>query len=73
MESATICFTCGQRVTEPPRLNILPDGEPCQACRNRALDAAPSVLPSRARRTPVEPYGELASQDRPYDDRPEPA
>jgi len=73
MKSATFCFTCAQRVTEPPRLNTLPDGEPCPACRERALDAAPSVLPHRPRRVPVEPYGELASQDLPYDDRPEPA
>jgi hypothetical protein len=78
MPSATFCFTCGQPVTEPPRLNRLPGGEPCPACRERALDAVPSVLPmpgaGRAGRIPVEPYGELASQDLPYDDdRPEPA
>ena len=75
MSSATLCFTCGQPVTVPPRLNELPSGGPCLPCRDRALEAAPAVLPFRsgAGRRAVEPYGELASQDLPYDDRPEPA
>ncbi len=75
MPSATYCFTCGQPVTVPPRLNQLPAGGPCPACRDRALDAAPAVLPFRSGsgRAPVEPYGELASQDLPFDDDREPA
>ena len=42
---STLCFTCGQPVSDPPVLNELPSGEPCPACRERALDAAPALLP----------------------------
>ncbi len=48
MDAPTFCFTCGQSIEEPPRLNTLPDGEPCPACRLRALEAAPAILPSPA-------------------------
>lgn len=74
MDSPTFCFSCGQPVTDPPRLNRLKDGSACPACRERALDAAPPILPFQRRQArPVEPYGELASQDWPFDERPEPA
>ena len=43
--SPTLCFTCGLAVTEPPRLNQLPSGETCPACRDRLLDALPPLLP----------------------------
>lgn len=42
----TLCFTCGQEVGEPPRLNKLPEGPTCPACRDRLLDCLPSLLPS---------------------------
>ncbi|MBK7876783.1 MAG: hypothetical protein IPJ77_13745 [Planctomycetes bacterium] len=44
--SPTLCFTCGLAVTDPPRLNHLPSGETCSACRDRLLDALPPLLPS---------------------------
>lgn len=43
----TLCFTCGQEVGEPPRLNKLPEGRSCPACRDRLLDSLPSLLPSQ--------------------------
>lgn len=50
------CIACGNAVGDPPQLNDLPDGTPCRACRNRALEAVPAALP----RTPdtVEEPGE---------------
>jgi len=42
----TLCFTCGQEVGEPPRLNKLPAGSNCPACRDRLLDSLPALLPS---------------------------
>ena len=79
MATPTLCISCGQPVTDPPRLNVLPSGEPCPACRARALDAAPSILPSTGPRPlkpetePVaEPTGEPAGEA-PFGDYPEPA
>ena len=47
MDSPTLCFTCGQPIADPPRPNCLQDGEPCPACRDRALDALPPIFPSQ--------------------------
>ena len=41
----TICFSCGQVVGDPPRLNRLESGDACPTCRERVLDALPPVLP----------------------------
>jgi hypothetical protein len=79
MDSATICFTCGQPVTTPPRLNDLPDGGPCPTCRERALDTVAPALPSRGRPAPREAADAAREDDEllpawgPFDDRPEPA
>lgn len=45
--SPTLCFTCGLVLSEPPRLNVLPNGSTCPACRDRLLDSLPPPLPSR--------------------------
>ncbi|MBI5365316.1 MAG: hypothetical protein HZA53_19220 [Planctomycetes bacterium] len=45
--SPTLCFTCGLATSEPPRLNQLPNGSTCPACRDRLLDALPALLPGR--------------------------
>ena len=49
MDPATFCFTCGQAVTDPPRLHRLEDGSACPACRDRALALLPPALPVRPR------------------------
>lgn len=46
--SPTLCFTCGLALSAPPRLNQLPNGSPCPACRERLLDALPPLLPGRS-------------------------
>lgn len=45
--SPTLCFTCGLATSEPPRLNQLPNGSNCPACRDRLLDGLPALLPGR--------------------------
>ena len=45
----TLCFTCGLVIGDPPRLNQLPEGRTCPACRDRVLDSLPSLLPSAPR------------------------
>lgn len=42
--SEIVCFHCGQSVGDPPRLNEMPDGEPCRACADRLLDALPPIF-----------------------------
>lgn len=44
-ESQSLCFTCGQDVGEPPRLNRLENGLPCPTCRDRILAFLPPALP----------------------------
>lgn len=45
--AAPVCFHCGQ-VTESsedgPKLNRLPDGQPCPACADRLLASLPSLV-----------------------------
>jgi hypothetical protein len=57
---APICFSCGQPIpasqtwapsasalgspAEMPRLNRTPDGNPCDACAERLLEAMPSLI-----------------------------
>ena len=43
----TVCFTCGESVGEPYRLNQLEDGRICPTCRDRVLAALPPLFPSR--------------------------
>jgi hypothetical protein len=43
----TVCITCGMHVTTAPNLNRLPNGQTCPTCRDRVLDALPSLLPAR--------------------------
>jgi hypothetical protein len=45
--AATICFTCGEPVGEPYRLNRLEDGKICPTCCERVLQALPPIFPSR--------------------------
>lgn len=49
-ESETVCIDCGASV-ETAFENRLPDGQPCPACRRRAMDALPPLLPSSDRET----------------------
>ena len=42
----TVCFTCGQPAGDPTRLNCLPGGQACPACRDRLLESLPACLPS---------------------------
>ncbi|MEM7311107.1 MAG: hypothetical protein AAF682_30835 [Planctomycetota bacterium] len=78
MDHATLCFTCGQPVLEPPVLNSMPDGEPCTSCRARALEAAPAILPfpteeaETAHREEAE-TAQPATPELPFEDYPEPA
>src|SRR5262245_6416935 len=44
-----VCFTCGEPVGEPYRLNRLEDGTICPSCRDRVLAALPPIFPSRPR------------------------
>ena len=43
-----ICFTCSQPILSPPRFNLLASGDYCPTCRDRVLDAAPSLLPNKS-------------------------
>ena len=43
----TICFTCGEPVGEPFRLNRLDDGRICPTCCERVLHSLPPIFPSR--------------------------
>lgn len=43
-----VCFSCGQSVGTPLRVNTLSSGTPCPACRDRVLEALPSLLPRGA-------------------------
>jgi len=47
MERDTLCFTCGQAVTDPRRFNRLEDDRPCPSCAERAIDAVAPALPAR--------------------------
>lgn len=46
MSRDPLCINCGQPTGPGPRLNQLPDGHTCPACRDRLLDSLPPVLPS---------------------------
>ena len=55
MERDTLCFTCGQAVTDPARFNRLDDDRPCPSCAERAIDAVSPALPARgSKESPVE-------------------
>jgi hypothetical protein len=43
--SDTICFTCSQSIGEPPRLNLLGNGQVCPTCRDRLLESLPAAMP----------------------------
>lgn len=43
---STLCFSCGLALGDPPRLNHLPNGSVCPACRDRLLESLPSILPT---------------------------
>ena len=43
-----VCFTCGSSV-ETAFENVLPDGDPCSTCRQRALESLPSLLPGQGK------------------------
>jgi hypothetical protein len=46
MSRDPLCIACGRPTGPEPRLNQLPDGRTCPACRDRLLDTLPPVLPS---------------------------
>jgi len=63
-----VCFTCGESVGEPYRLNQLEDGRICPTCRDRVLAELPPLFPSRpgaARPIEVEPAGEGVNEPPP--------
>ena len=41
----TPCIQCSQPTGSPPRLNHLPNGLPCPACRDRLLESLPAIVP----------------------------
>lgn len=43
----SLCFSCGQEVGEPPRLNRLESGAMCGACQERVLESLPALLPGQ--------------------------
>lgn len=45
-QRAAVCFTCGQPSGDILRLNYLPSGKVCPACRDRLLEGIPGALPS---------------------------
>ena len=42
-----VCITCGQPIARGSTINRLEDGAACPTCRDRLLDALPSLLPSQ--------------------------
>ncbi|MEW6072804.1 MAG: hypothetical protein AB1726_09470 [Planctomycetota bacterium] len=40
-----VCIQCGEPVTDPPRIPLLPSGRPCPRCRDRFVESLPSLLP----------------------------
>lgn len=45
--AAPVCFHCGlttETSEDGPRLNRLPDGQPCPACADRLLASLPSLV-----------------------------
>ena len=44
-QSSTVCFSCGQAVGFPARINHRSDGSVCQPCADRALGSIPAALP----------------------------
>ncbi len=59
MPKDVVCFSCGQPVGTPLRVNTLSSGAPCPACRDRVLEALPSLLP----RASGSPYGDEVEID----------
>lgn len=47
MTNPAVCFTCGLPTGDPLRLNHLPSGQVCTACRDRLLDLLPAPFPAR--------------------------
>jgi len=46
MSSETMCIQCGQPAGDPLRLNHMPNGKSCTACRDRLLDSLPAPFPA---------------------------
>ena len=67
MPREPVCIACGKPTGPGPRLNRLPDGSPCSACRDRLLDTLPAVLPAAAEELSFE---EWADDDDPGEDYP---
>ncbi len=49
MAREPLCIACGQPTGPFPRLNRLPNGRVCSACRDRLLEILPPVLPALPR------------------------
>lgn len=64
----TLCITCGLPAGEPLRMNHLPSGAPCPACRDRLLDGLDAPLPADLMRLgePKPLTAEEAEEDAPY-------
>jgi hypothetical protein len=44
-ERPPVCLTCGKPTSADPLQNLLADGRPCPACRDRLLESLPAPLP----------------------------
>lgn len=44
-QDETLCFSCGQPVGDPPKLNRLESGQVCRTCSDRVLDSLQPPLP----------------------------
>ncbi|MCC6408362.1 MAG: hypothetical protein IT453_14450 [Planctomycetes bacterium] len=59
-----ICIQCGLPTGETHRLNRLPDGKVCSACRDRVLASLPPALPAAAGVRTTQPTRARAKRSR---------
>lgn len=59
----TLCFTCGLPAGEEARLNHLPNGQVCPACRDRLLETLPAPFPVGGVRDQPSAGGTLEAQE----------
>ena len=71
MSNRTVCFQCGNAVTDQPKLNRLPNGENCPACVERAYAEVPAPLPREV--TEESPFEPTNRQNEMFPDLDEPA
>jgi hypothetical protein len=72
MTNPAVCFTCGLPTGDPLRLNHLPSGQVCTACRDRLLDLLPAPFPARPTHLRYERGGDGYAYDDGYGEVEEP-